>query len=343
METRHIGSLEVSLAGLGTNNFGPRIDRDQAIDVIHAALDEGVTMFDTGDAYGGGCAEEWLADGIGPRRDEVVLATKFGWLNDVDRESVLTAVDGSLKRLRTDRIDVLYCHRPHPETSLTETMQAMADLVAAGKVREIGYSNVTAADVHDAAAIADDHGHPRFSCVEDQYNLLFRKPERELIPACVELGMTFVPFFPLASGLLTGKYRLGEPPDPDSRLGWGLRRIARETGADVETLTSDAANALRTSMNWHPHEHFDVDMDAVAALMAFSDQCGRTMTELALGWLAAQPAVPTIIAGATSPEQVHTNARATGCRLTADEVAELDRITAPPAPGEPPAGPARLR
>src|SRR4051812_5061540 len=272
METRRLGSLDVSLAGLGTNNFGPRIDREQSIAVMRAALDEGVTTFDTGDVYGGGCTEEWIADAIGDRRDEVVLATKFGWIGAVDRGSVLAAVDGSLRRLRTDHIDVLFCHRPHSETPLAETIEAMGDLVRAGKVREIGYSNVTAADVTAAAAIADELSQPRFSCVEDQYNLLFRKPERELIPACTELAMTFVPFFPLASGLLTGKYRLGELPDPDSRLGWGLERIARETGTDVAVLTADPSNALRTSMNWHPHEHYDVDMDAVARLYAFAEQ-----------------------------------------------------------------------
>ena len=332
METRRIGSLVVSLAGLGTNNFGMRTDHDQSMAVIHAALDEGVTMFDTGDAYGGGCAEEWLAEAIGTRRDGVVLATKFGWLRDADRTSVLDAVEGSLRRLGTDHIDLLYCHRPHPETPLAETIGAMGELVAAGKVREIGYSNVTAADVHAAASVADELGAPRFSCVEDQYNLLFRKPERELIPACVELGLMFVPFFPLASGLLTGKYKLGEVPDPESRLGWGLRRIARETGTELATLTDDTQNALRTSMNWHPHERYDADMDVVAALMAFAQQSGRTMTELALGWLAAQPAIPSIIAGATSPEQVRTNARATVCRLTADEVAAVSRITAAAMP-----------
>ena len=328
METRTIGSVEVSLAGLGTNNFGMRIDHDESIGVIRAALDEGITMFDTADAYGGGRTEEWLGEAIGADRDHVVIASKFGWYAEADKQSVIAAVEGSLQRLRTDRIDVLYCHRPHPETPLAETLEAMASLVEAGKVREIGYSNVTADDVHAAAKIADELGAPRFSCVEDQYNLLFRKPEQELIPACVELGMTFVPFFPLASGLLTGKYKLGAIPDPESRLGWGLRRIARETGTDLETLTSDSENALKTSMNWHPHERYDVDMDAVADLMAFSEQSGRTMTELALGWLAAQPTVPSIIAGATSVEQVRANARATLCHLTADEVAELNRITA---------------
>jgi aryl-alcohol dehydrogenase-like predicted oxidoreductase len=328
METRHIGSVEVSLAGLGTNNFGMRIDHDESIAVIHAALEEGVTMFDTGDAYGGGCTEEWLAEAIGARRDTVTLATKFGWLGDADRISVLEAVEGSLRRLQTDHIDVLFCHRPHPETPLAETLEAMRDLVSSGKVREIGYSNVTADDVTTAAAVADGIGGPRFSCVEDQYNLLFRKPERELIPACEKLGMTFVPFFPLASGLLTGKYKLGEVPDPDSRLGWGLRRIARETGTELSDLTGDVANALRTSMNWHPHERYDVDLDALARIMTFAEESGRTMTELALGWLAAQPTVPSIIAGATSPDQVRANARATTCNLTTGEVAELSRLTA---------------
>jgi aryl-alcohol dehydrogenase-like predicted oxidoreductase len=328
VETRRIGSLEVSLAGLGTNNFGMRIDHDESIAVINAALDEGITMFDTGDTYGGGRTEQWLGEALKDRRDEVVIATKFGWYGEADHAAVIAALDASLERLQTDRIDLLYCHRPHPETPLAETMDAMSSLVAAGKVREIGYSNVTAADVYSAAKIAVDSGGPRFSCVEDQYNLLFRKPEDELIPACVDQGMTFVPFFPLASGLLTGKYNLGELPDPESRLGWGLRRIARETGTDLGTLTADTANALKTSMNWHPHERYDVDMDAVARLMGFSEQSGHTMTELALGWLAAQPSVPTIIAGATSVDQVRANARATMCRLTSDEVAELDRITA---------------
>src|SRR4051794_23401701 len=297
METRPLGSLHVSIAGLGTNNFGMRTDHDQSIAIVRAAMDEGVTMFDTGDAYGGGSAEEWLAEAIGNDRDAVVLATKFGWFGGADRASVTDALEGSLRRLGTDRIDVLYCHRPHPEVPLAETLEAMRDLVAAGKVREIGYSNVTADDARTAVAVADEVGAPRFSCVEDQYNLLFRKPERELIPACTEYGMAFIPFFPLASGLLTGKYKLGEVPDPDSRLGWGLRRIARETGTE---LTADADNALATSMNWHPHERYDVNMTAVAHLYDFAEQSGRTMTELALGWLAAQPGVPSIIAGATS-------------------------------------------
>jgi aryl-alcohol dehydrogenase-like predicted oxidoreductase len=329
MELRRLGSLQVSLAGLGTNNFGMRTDRDRSIEVVEAALDEGITMFDTGDAYGGGRAEEWLAEAVGDRRDDVVYATKFGWIGDADRASVIEAVEGSLRRLRTDRIDLLYCHRPHPETPLAETLEAMRDLVAAGKVREIGYSNVTADDVRSSVKIADEVGCPRFSCVEDQYNLVFRKPERELIPACTELGMSFIPFFPLASGLLTGKYKLGEVPPPESRLAWGLERIARETGTDVETLTSDTQQALATSMNWHPHERYDVNLDIVADLLRFSESSGRTMTELALGWLAAQPTIPSIIAGATSPEQVRSNARASNSRLTPDEVAEVGRIAAP--------------
>jgi aryl-alcohol dehydrogenase-like predicted oxidoreductase len=327
VEKRRLGSLEVSVAGLGTNNFGPYVDHDRSIEVIRAALDAGITMFDTGDIYGGGATEEWLAEAIGSDRDDVVLATKFGWFGDVDRASVVEAVEGSLRRLATDRIDILFCHRPHPETPLAETLGTMRDLVAAGKVLEIGYSNVTADDVHEAVKVADEIGAPHFACVEDQYNLVFRKPERTLIPACVELGMTFVPFFPLASGLLTGKYRIGEVPDPESRLGRGLQRIAAETGVDHATLTADVENALKTSTNWHPHERYDVDLDIVVALEGVATRSGRTMTELALGWLAAQPFIPTIIAGATSPEQVRANATATQSGLTPEEVAEIDSLS----------------
>ena len=328
MEQRPLGSLQVSVAGLGTNNFGMRIDRDRSRAVIHAALDEGVTFFDTADVYSGGTSEEWLAEAIGSRRSEVVIATKFGWYDGAARSTAQVAFEGSLRRLRTDHVDVLYCHRPDPTVPLEETLGFMGGLVAAGKVREIGCSNVTAADVIEWVTTADRLGVRRPACVEDQYNLVFRKPEHELIPACVDHGMSLVPFFPLASGLLTGKYRLGEVPDPESRLGWGLGRVARETGRTLDELTADADGALAASMNWHPHERYDVDLAIVAGLEALARETGRTMIELALGWLAAQPSVPTIIAGATSPEQARANARACACRLTADEVAAVARLGA---------------
>jgi aryl-alcohol dehydrogenase-like predicted oxidoreductase len=297
--------------------------------VIRAAFDEGVTFFDTADVYSAGTSEEWLAEALAPVREDIVIATKFGWYEGAAAVTATVAVEGSLRRLRTDCIDLLYCHRPDPNVPLAETLGAMDELVRAGKVREVGCSNVTAADVVDWIATADRLGVRRLACVEDQYNLLFRKPERELIPACVRSGLTFVPFFPLASGLLTGKYRLGQVPDADSRLGWGLRRVARETGTPIEELTSDVATALSTSTNWHPHERYDADLDVVADLEVFARSSGRSMTELALGWLAAQPAIPTVIAGATTPEQAQANARATICGLSDDEVAEVSRISQP--------------
>lgn len=326
MEQRPLGSLSVSVAGLGTNNFGMRIDHDRSLEVIHAALDEGVTFFDTADVYSGGTSEEWLAEAIGSRRDEVVIATKFGWYEGAAPSAARVAFEGSLQRLRTDHVDVLYCHRPDPTVPLEETLGFMGELVAAGKVREIGCSNVTGSDVDEWIETADRLGVRRPACVEDQYNLVFRKPEQELIPACAAHDMTFVPFFPLASGLLTGKYRIGEVPDPESRLGWGLRRVARETGRPIEELTADADAALAASMNWHPHERYDVDLRIVAGLEQMARETGRTMIELALGWLAAQPSVPTIIAGATSPEQARANARACACRLTEDELAAVGRL-----------------
>ena len=329
MEQRDLGSLRVSVAGLGTNNFGMRIDHDQSLAVIRAAFDEGVTFFDTADVYSAGTSEEWLAEALESVRDEVVIATKFGWYEGAAAASASATIEGSLRRLRTDCIDLLYCHRPDPNVPLAETLGALDELVTAGKVREVGCSNVTAADVADWIATADRLGARRLACVEDQYNVLFRKPERELIPACLSSGLTFVPFFPLASGLLTGKYRLGQVPDADSRLGWGLQRVARETGTPIESLTSDVANALSASTNWHPHERYDVNLDIVAELEVLVRTTGRTMTELALGWLAAQPTIPTVIAGATTPEQARANARATICGLSDEEVAEVSRISQP--------------
>jgi aryl-alcohol dehydrogenase-like predicted oxidoreductase len=205
----------------------------------------------------------------------------------------------------------------------------MAELVRAGKVREIGCSNVTAADVGEWVAAADAAGVRRPACVEDQYNLLFRSPEQALIPAAVEAGMAFVPFFPLANGLLTGKYQVGAAPDPESRLGWALERVAAQRGVPIEELAADGDEALKASMEWHPHEQFDLDLGVVAALHDLAASSGRTMLELALGWLAAQPSVPTVIAGARTVEQVRANVAATSCALTAAELAELDRLTSP--------------
>ena len=327
MEQRSLGSLTVSIAGLGTNNFGMRIGHAASLEVIRAAYDAGVTFFDTADVYSGGKSEAWLAEALGAARNDVVFGTKFGWYEGAAPASARVAIEGSLRRLDVECVGVLYCHRPDPNVPLAETIGAMGELVAEGKVREIGCSNVTGGDVDGWVATAAKIGVRAPACVEDQYNAVFRKPERDLIPACERHGMTFVPFFPLASGLLTGKYLLGAVPDPASRLYWGLERVAAETGRTIEELTADPAEALRTSMNWHPHERYEVDLEIVAGLDSLARASGRTMTELALGWLAAQPAVPTIIAGATTVEQARVNARASACRLTAEGVAAVSSIS----------------
>lgn len=333
MEQRTIGSLSVSVAGYGTNNFGMRIDKEQSLAVMDAAFDAGITLFDTADGYGGGKAEEWLGEAIASKRQEVVVATKFGWRGGADRQAALDSVDGSLRRLGTDYIDLLYLHRPHAETAIDETVGVMGELVAAGKVREIGLSNVTASDITAFVEAADRLGVRRPACIEEQYHLLYRHPESELIPRCSELGMTLVPFFPLANGLLTGKYKAGEAPDSSTRLGWALARTQAaglgakpSRAAEAGTITQDP---LLVAMDWHPHDKYRVDLDVVEGLRALGAQSGRTMVELALGWLAAQPLVPSVIAGATTPAQVAANAAASQCGLTADEVATLDRLTAP--------------
>jgi len=304
-----------------------RIGHAASLEVIRAAYDEGVTFYDTADVYSGGKSEAWLAEALGAARHDVVFATKFGWYEGASPAAARVAVEGSLRRLEVECVGVLYCHRPDPDVPIDETIGVMGELVAEGKVREIGCSNVTGADVDDWVATAARLGVRAPACVEDQYNAVFRKPERELIPACERHAMTFVPFFPLASGLLTGKYRRGAVPDPDSRLYWGLQRVASETGRSIEELTLNTADVLRTSMNWHPHERYEVDLEIVAGLEGLARESGRSMTELALGWLAAQPIVPTIIAGATTVEQVRANARASACRLSADEVVAVSSIS----------------
>lgn len=334
MEQRQIGTLRVSVAGLGANNFGMRVDHDTSIAVIRRALDVGVTVFDTADVYGRGRSETWLGEALAPVRDEVVVATKFGWPDTrglgLTGPDPVASLERSLERLRTDRVDLLYVHQPDLGVAIEETLGALDGLVREGKVREIGYSNVTADHLFDADDAATTHGYRQFACVEDQYNLLWRRPEADLLPACAQLGTRFVPFFPLANGLLTGKYRLDALPDPSTRLGWAL--AGGSTGSPIPTDPADARAAIATAMDWHPHDKAPVDLDVVAALAAFAAESGHTMLELALGWLAARPEIPTVIAGATSPAQVTANAAATACVLTPDVLTRLDELTAPAEP-----------
>jgi aryl-alcohol dehydrogenase-like predicted oxidoreductase len=299
-EIRKIGSIAVAVAGVGCNNFGTRIDLDRAREVVNAAIDVGATHFDTAESYGEGRSEEFLGDVLGARRGEVVLTTKVG---SGDPARIANAIDGSLRRLRTDHVDLYLLHRPDPEWPITETVSAFARVVEQGKAREIGCSSFSASQLEEAAAAARDLGVTGFVNVQNHYSLLEREPEAEVIPRVEELGMTFVPFFPLAVGMLTGKYIRGESAPAGTRLAsWGDRA--------VEMLT-------------------DERLAVVERLDEFARAHDHTITELALSWLAGAPTVASVIAGATSAAQVRANAAATEAwNLTPAERAEVDVITA---------------
>jgi aryl-alcohol dehydrogenase-like predicted oxidoreductase len=302
MEKRRIGSLQVSLAGLGCNNFGWRIDAAATERVVHAALDAGVDFFDTANTYDKGRSEEFLGKALKSRApgNQAVIATKFGMqfdeLNKGARpDYVRRAVEDSLRRLGIERIDLYQLHQPDPATPIGDTLGALDELVRAGKVREIGCSNFSAAQLREARQAAGDHAH--FVSVQNEYSLMHRAPEAEVIPECQRQGLAFLPYFPLANGLLTGKYRPGQAPPKGSRgdAGFGPKVFTEENLAKVEKFK------------------------------AFAEERGHTLLELAFSWLAAQPTVASIIAGATSPEQVKANATAVQWKLTA---AELETISA---------------
>ena len=308
METRSIGAIPVPLAGVGCNNFGRRIDEDRARKVVDAAFEVGATLFDTADLYGDGHSEEFLGRALGRRRDEAVIVSKFGMrtppdgLGGGDPVWVVRACEDSLTRLGTDRIDVYLLHTPDDSTPITDTLTAMSRLVDEGKVLEIGCSNFSAEQLDEAEEAANDKGVRRFVTVQNEYSLLAREAREGVLPACRRLGLSFMPYFPLASGLLTGKYRRGQPPPPGTRMagrdGWN------------EFLTD---------------ERFDV----VERLIAFAKEHGHTILELAMSWLATQPEISTVIAGATSPDQVRENAEAVEAwRLSDDQFAELDDLLA---------------
>jgi aryl-alcohol dehydrogenase-like predicted oxidoreductase len=305
-ETRKIGSLDVSVAGLGCNNFGMRIEEDASRAVVDAALDAGVTHFDTADVYGGGKSEEFLGRALGTRRDDAVITTKFGGsvpdgVRRGSAEWVAQACDASLGRLGTDHIDLYLLHMPDPETPISETLEAMGKLVAAGKVREVGCSNFTAEMLDEADAAAEELGVPAFVNVQNEYSLVNRKVESDALPACERLGISLVPYFPLASGVLTGKYKPGEPPPDGTRLA----------------MFGDRAGAMLSEPR----------MATVAKLSEYATAHGHTLHELALSWLATCPVVSSVIAGATSPDQVRSNAAATSAwALTPAERAEVDAI-----------------
>ena len=309
LRTRPLGhsGIEVSVLGLGCNNFGRRVDLAGTREVVDAALEEGAIFLDTADIYGGdGASEALLGQVLKDRRDRVVLATKFGMdMGDGrgprgSRGYILEEVDDSLRRLGTDVIDVYWYHEPDGVTPIEETLGTLDELVRAGKVRAIGASNFDADQIEEADAVSRDQGFTRFTAVQNEYSLLVRGAEREVIPACERLGLAFIPYFPLASGLLTGKYRRGEEAPPGTRL------------AGRDQTASD--------------EQFD----ELEALSRFAQQRGVTLLELAIGAPLANPVIASVIAGATKPEQVHANAAAARWSPSDEDLAALNDLLGAP-------------
>ena len=317
MEIRNLGhsGLRVSAIGLGCNNFGGRIDEAATKIVIHKALDLGITLFDTADVYGErGGSEEVMGRILGDDRKRIVLATKFAAPMDDSGEKIggsrryiMEAVEASLRRLRTDWIDLYQMHRVDPNTPIEETLRALDDLIRQGKVRYTGCSNFPAWMMTEAAWTARTAGLNGFVSCQDEYSLVHRAPEAELMPAARKLGFGLLPYFPLASGLLTGKYRRNTPLPAGTRLA----------------KTQRLADRYLTERNWKISEK----------LGDFAEARGRTMLELAFSWLLAQPPVASVIAGATRPEQLEQNVKAGTWAMTPEELAEIDRIAAQPMAG----------
>ncbi len=303
MEYRTLGSLKVSLVGLGCNNFGWRTDAAGTAAVVDAALDAGINFFDTADVYGAGQSEEFLAMALKGRRNKAVIATKFGMKMGEGKEGarpeyIRQALDASLQRLRTDMIDLYQIHRPDPSTPIADIMQALNAAVKAGKVREIGCSNFSAEQIR--AARATSAGPRWFASVQNNYSLLKREAEVEVLPECARTGIGFLPYFPLANGLLKGKYRKSEPFPESSR------------GKD----------------SFGPKIFTPENLDRAEALIAFAESGGHSLLELACSWLAAKPVVCSIIAGAKRADQVRANSVAASWKLTAADLADIDRILA---------------
>jgi aryl-alcohol dehydrogenase-like predicted oxidoreductase len=301
MNRRRIGSLEVSVVGLGCNNFGARIDEAASTAVVHAALDAGVTFFDTAELYGNGTSEQYLGRALGKRRADVVIATKFGHRDSHPSGSahptyIRRAVERSLRHLGTDVIDLYQLHMPDPNVPIADTLGALDELVKAGTVREIGCSQFSVSQLREAEA-AVKPGAARFVSVQNEYSLLRREPEQGVLQECERLGLAFLPYFPLASGLLTGKYRKGKGVPQGSRIA-----------------------------DWFEGKISATDLDRIEKLIAFAESRGHTILELAFSWLLAHGVVASVIAGATHPQQVRANVSAAGWRLTKDDLVEIDRL-----------------
>jgi len=302
LEKRRIGSLEVSVVGLGCNNFGWRIDAAGTAKVVDAALESGINFFDTADIYATGKSEEFLGRALGTRRKQIVLATKFGLPFDERRKGakpayIRQAVEDSLVRLGTDVIDLYQLHTPDASTPIAETLEALDGLVKAGKVREVGCSNFSVQQLREAEQ-AVRSGAVRFVSVQNQYSLMHREPESGVLQECQHAGIGFIPYFPLANGLLTGKYKKGSPLPEGSRAkdGFGPKIFTEENLAIAEKLEQYAASR------------------------------GHALLELAMSWLAAQPSVSSVIAGAKTPEQVKANAASADWKIGTQELRQIDQV-----------------
>jgi aryl-alcohol dehydrogenase-like predicted oxidoreductase len=314
VETRKIGSLDVSIVGVGCNNFGMRIDQDATTKVVDAAIDAGINFFDTADVYGGrGQSEVMLGKALGSRRDDVLVATKFGSPMSDDGQSqggsprwIKQAVTDSLKRLGTDRIDLYQHHVPDREAPFDETLGALNDLVKEGKVREIGCSNYAGKHIAKCNGISEDNGFAKWASAQNNYSLLERSIEPDVTDACATYGLGLLPYFPLASGLLTGKYRTKD----DRPEGTRITLMAQAMPERAEATLTD--------------ENFAI----IDKLRAFAEERGHTLLDLAMSWLATKPVISSVIAGATKPEQVKANVDAASWRLTDDEMKAVDEISA---------------
>lgn len=304
MEKRKIGSLDVSVVGLGCNNFGWRIDAAATARVVDAALDAGIDFLDTADSYGTGQSEEYLGQALRGRWNKVIIATKFGSKMDEQRqgarpEYIAQAVEDSLRRLGTERIDLYQLHKPDPNTPIADTLEALDRLVKAGKVREIGASNFSLDQIREAEQALRD-GAARFVSIQNEYSLIQREAEKDVLPECERRGIAFLPYFPLANGLLTGKYRAGQALPAGSRAQDG----------------------------WGPKVFTDENLALADKLREFAESRGHSLLELAFSWLLSRSAVASVIAGAKSPEQAQSNARAGHWKLNDGELQEVDQMLA---------------
>jgi aryl-alcohol dehydrogenase-like predicted oxidoreductase len=312
MELRNLGrsGLRVSLVGLGCNNFGMRLDANQTADVVNAALDAGITLFDTADMYGGrGDSERFLGKALGAKRSEIVLASKFGMAMDDEgvkigaaRRYIMQAVEDSLSRLGTDWIDLYQLHQFDPLTPIDETLRALDDLIRDGKVRYVGSSNLPAWRSTEAEFIARELGTNKFISCQEEWNVLNRAIEQDVVPMMETYGLGMLPYFPLASGLLTGKYKKDSMPE----------------GARLTDMPRFANRGYVTEANFAKVERLE----------NFANQRGHSVLELAFSWLAAQKVTGSVIAGATKPEQIKSNVAAANWKMTAEELAEIDELLA---------------